>query len=99
MNCRAFSWTLRLVAVLILAVGSGAQAQAPSPTHLGGIINDYTAATGVSGPSEMHGSWVLGRVFLETRLGGWLHLADEHTCSASTIPCLSFRRIVSGLST
>src|SRR4029077_19228941 len=25
----------------------------------GGIINDYTAATGVSGPWEMHGTWSL----------------------------------------
>lgn len=59
MNCKAFSWTLRIIAVLVLAVGTGAQAQAPSPRHFSGILNDYTAATGVGGPWEMHGSWSL----------------------------------------
>jgi len=59
MNCKAFSWTLRIIAVLVLAIGTGAQAQAPSPKHFSGILNDYTAATGVGGPWEMHGSWSL----------------------------------------
>ncbi len=59
MNNRAFSWTLRIIAVLVLAVGTGAQAQAPTPKHLSGILNDYTAATGVGGPWEMHGTWSL----------------------------------------
>ncbi len=59
MNSRVFSWMLRIIAVLALAVGTGAQAQAPTPKHLGGIINDYTAATGVGGPWEMHGKWSL----------------------------------------
>jgi hypothetical protein len=59
MNCKAFSWTLRIIAVLVLAVATGAQAQAPSPRHFSGILNDYTAATGVGGPWEMHGSWSL----------------------------------------
>jgi hypothetical protein len=59
MNCKAFSWTLRIIAVLALAVGTGAQAQAPIPEHLSGIINDYTPATGVAGPWEMHGAWSL----------------------------------------
>lgn len=59
MNCKAFSWTLRIIAVLVLAVGTGAQAQAPSPKHFRGVINDYTPATGVAGPWEMHGAWSL----------------------------------------
>jgi hypothetical protein len=59
MNCKAFTWTLRFIAVLVFAVSTGAQAQAPSPTHFSGIINDYTAATGVGGPWEMHGTWSL----------------------------------------
>ena len=59
MNCKAFSWTLRIIAVFVLAVGTGAQAQAPSPKHFRGVINDYTAATGVAGPWEMHAVWSL----------------------------------------
>jgi len=59
MNCKAFTWTLRFIAVLVFAVSTGAQAQAPSPTHFNGIINDYTPATGVAGPWELHGAWSL----------------------------------------
>ena len=59
MNSKAFSWAVRIVAVLVFAVGTGAQAQAPTPKHLSGIINDYTPATGVGGPWEMHGKWSL----------------------------------------
>jgi hypothetical protein len=59
MNCKAFTWTLRFIAVLVFAVSTGAQAQAPSPRHLSGLINDYTPATGVVGPWELHGAWSL----------------------------------------
>lgn len=59
MNCKAVSSMLRIIAALLLTVGTGAQAQAPSPRHLSGVINDYTPATGVAGPWEMHGSWSL----------------------------------------
>jgi hypothetical protein len=59
MNSKAFSWVLRIIAVLVLAVPTGAQAQDPTPKHLSGIINDYTPATGVGGPWEMHGKWSL----------------------------------------
>ena len=59
MNKKAFPWMFRIVAILALAVVASAQAQAPSPTHFKGVINDYTAATGVGGPWEMHGSWSL----------------------------------------
>ena len=47
MNGKSFSWVVRIIAVLVLAVGTSAQAQAPTPKHLSGIINDYTPATGV----------------------------------------------------
>jgi hypothetical protein len=59
MNTKAFSGMLRIIIVLALAFGIAARAQAPSPTHFSGIINDYTAATGVGGPWEMHGTWSL----------------------------------------
>ena len=50
---------VRIIAALALALPFGALAQSPMPEHLRGIINDYTAATGVSGPWEMHGTWSL----------------------------------------
>ena len=59
MNTKTFSWMLHIIAALALAVGIGAQAQAPSPRHFSGVINDYTPATGIAGPWEMHGTWSL----------------------------------------
>src|SRR5487761_51244 len=47
------------VVVLGLAFGSGLFSQTPAPTKVSGFINDYTAATGVGGPWEMHGKWAL----------------------------------------
>lgn len=59
MRSKGLLWAVRIIAVLALALPFGALAQGPMPEHLGGIINDYTAATGVSGPWEMHGTWSL----------------------------------------
>jgi hypothetical protein len=57
MNSKVSEWTVRIIAVSLLALPFAALAQAPQPDHFKGIINDYTPATGVSGPWEMHGSW------------------------------------------
>jgi hypothetical protein len=57
MKNKTLMWATRTVAVIALAVAASAQAQAPTPDHFSGILNDYTAATGVGGPWEMHGSW------------------------------------------
>src|ERR1700688_391205 len=59
MNNTVIWCALRTIAILALAVGTGAQAQAPSPRHFSGVINDYTPATGIAGPWEMHGTWSL----------------------------------------
>lgn len=59
MSSKIFSCTVRVIAVLALVLPFSASAQGPKPEHFRGIINDYTAATGVSGPWEMHGSWSL----------------------------------------
>jgi hypothetical protein len=59
MNSKAFSLAVRVIAVVVLALGTGAVAHTQKHTKLHGIINDYTAATGVAGPWEMHGSWSL----------------------------------------
>jgi len=59
MNNKIISWALRAIAILALVVGTGVQAQAPSPKYFSGVFNDYTPATGVAGPWEMHGAWSL----------------------------------------
>jgi hypothetical protein len=59
MDKKLFSWAVRGIAVLAVALPFSASAQGPRPEHFRGIINDYTAATGVSGPWEMHGTWTL----------------------------------------
>lgn len=57
MNSEFSKWAVRICAVAALALPFAALAHAPKPDHFRGIINDYTAATGVSGPWEMHGAW------------------------------------------
>jgi hypothetical protein len=59
MKSKSLWWAVGIVAGLVLAGPTGALAQAPLPGHLSGILNDYTPATGVGGPWEMHGSWSL----------------------------------------
>src|SRR5271167_4352902 len=61
MQNKVYTWAARIFAVAVLAVAASAQAQAqaPTPNHFSGILNDYTAATGVGGPWEMHGTWSL----------------------------------------
>ena len=59
MKSKAFRCIVCIIAVLVLAPPFGALAQAPMPEHLRGIINDYTPATSVGGPWEMHGAWSL----------------------------------------
>jgi hypothetical protein len=59
MNSKVFGWAVRALSVSALALPFAALAQAPMPEHLVGIINDYTPATGVSGPWEMRGTWSL----------------------------------------
>ncbi len=57
MKNKTFKWTVRTIAVAALALAASAQAQAPTPDHFSGFLNDYTSATGISGPWEMHGTW------------------------------------------
>jgi hypothetical protein len=59
MKNKAFPWVVKTIVIAVLAVAAGAQAQAPMPKHFSGILNDYTPATGVGGPWEMHGKWSL----------------------------------------
>jgi hypothetical protein len=59
MNNMVFRWAVRTAVIVVLASAAGVQAQAPTPRHLSGIINDYTPATGIGGPWEMHGKWSL----------------------------------------
>jgi hypothetical protein len=59
MKNKAFPWAVRTFVIVVLAVTASAQSQAPTPDHFSGILNDYTAATGIGGPWEMHGTWSL----------------------------------------
>jgi hypothetical protein len=59
MKNKALPWAVRTFAIVVLAVTASAQSQAPTPNHFSGILNDYTAATGIGGPWEMHGTWSL----------------------------------------
>lgn len=59
MKNKALPWAVRALVIVVLAVTASAQSQAPTPDHFSGILNDYTPATGVSGPWEMHGTWSL----------------------------------------
>jgi len=59
MKNKVFIWAVRSIVVAVLAVATSAQAQAPMPEHFSGLLNDYSAATGVGGPWEMHGTWSL----------------------------------------
>jgi len=57
MKCKALGITTRLIAILALTVGIGALAQPPKHMKFSGTMNDYTPATGVSGPWEVRGHW------------------------------------------
>ncbi len=59
MKNRTLWWSGCIAAVLVSAAVTGVLAQPPGPTRFSGIFNDYTPATGVSGPWEMHGTWSL----------------------------------------
>jgi hypothetical protein len=59
MKNKAFPWAVRTFVIAVLAITASAQSQAPAPDHFSGILNDYTAASGIGGPWEMHGSWSL----------------------------------------
>ena len=56
---QGFPWAVRTFVIGVLAVTASAQSQAPTPDHFSGILNDYTAATGIGGPWEMHATWSL----------------------------------------
>jgi hypothetical protein len=52
-------WTASGVAVLVLAVAIVALAQPRTPTHFGGVINDYTPISGGTTAYEVRGPWNL----------------------------------------
>jgi hypothetical protein len=58
MKSKALQWTAGTIAVLAFVLTIGAKSQSIRPTHLKGLINDYTPAS-VSGPWEIRGEWSL----------------------------------------
>ncbi|HTX15398.1 MAG TPA: hypothetical protein VMD77_08885 [Candidatus Baltobacteraceae bacterium] len=61
MKHRVFSWAIGISVVLVLAGAAAfvAVADLPTPTHFSGVINDYTAVAGGTGPWEVRGPWTL----------------------------------------
>ncbi|MGC1485418.1 MAG: hypothetical protein WA789_16615 [Candidatus Acidiferrum sp.] len=79
MHNKAFPWAVRTIAIVVLTIAASAQAQAPRLERLHGIINDYTPATGVSGPWEMHGSWSLNLKRESAKADFFAVLTMEHS--------------------
>ncbi len=59
MKSRSLWWSMSIVGVIGLAAVASVLAQGRLPEHYSGIFNDYTPATGIGGPWEMHGTWSL----------------------------------------
>jgi hypothetical protein len=59
MKTKTLWWTVRGVAVLVLAVAIGAFAEPRTPRHFGGVINDYTPISGGTTTWEVRGPWDL----------------------------------------
>jgi hypothetical protein len=61
MKHKVLSWTVGISAALILAGVTAVVtvADLPTPTHFSGVINDYTAIAGGTGPWEVRGPWNL----------------------------------------
>jgi hypothetical protein len=59
MKHKTLLWAMPAAAALTFAIGVSAMGQDRFPTHLNGLIDDYTPSTVKGGPYEMHGSWSL----------------------------------------
>ncbi len=59
MKTKTLWWTVRGVAVLVLAVAIGALAEPRTPRHFGGVINDYAPISGGMTAYEVRGPWKL----------------------------------------
>jgi hypothetical protein len=59
MKTKTLWWTVRGVAVLVLAVAIGALAEPRTPRHFSGVINDYTPISGGTTAWEVRGPWSL----------------------------------------
>ena len=59
MKSKAFEWTARTVAVLVLMASVNASAQHSMSKRFSGVINAYTLPTATTGPYEVRGPWSL----------------------------------------
>jgi len=59
MTRKSRSWTIRIIAVSVLALATSTLAQSPRPEHLSGIVSDFTGVVSNAGPWEMRGHWSL----------------------------------------
>jgi hypothetical protein len=59
MKGKAFKWTARIIAVLILTISTTALAENRTHKTFSGVINAYTPQTTTTGPYEVRGPWSL----------------------------------------
>jgi hypothetical protein len=59
MKSKSLLWATRIIALLVVVGVTGVIAGTRAPNHFAGVINDYTAVAGGTGPWEVRGPWTL----------------------------------------
>jgi hypothetical protein len=59
MKSKSLLWATRIIGLLVVAGVTGVVAGTRAPNHFAGVINDYTAVAGGTGPWEVRGPWTL----------------------------------------
>jgi hypothetical protein len=59
MKSKSLLWATRIIGLLVVAGVTGVLAGTRAPNHFAGLINDYTATAGGTGPWEVRGPWTL----------------------------------------
>ena len=59
MKSKSLLWTTRIIGLLVVVGVTGVIARTRAPNHFAGVINDYTAVAGGTGPWEVRGPWTL----------------------------------------
>jgi hypothetical protein len=59
MKSKSFRWATGIIGLLVVAGVTGVIAGTRAPNHFAGVINDYTAVAGGTGPWEVRGPWTL----------------------------------------
>jgi hypothetical protein len=59
MKSKSLLWATRIIGLLVVVGVTGVIAGTRAPNHFAGVINDYTAVAGGTGPWEVRGPWTL----------------------------------------